>query len=167
MQEANLTAIAIHHDGLEVRSATPRSMAELAGETFPIHERVPEADGEAFDWGGWYEAWRRTNDLEHGPRPTHLKVEAADGFEATMPWEQLANAAVLYASGGASLMKGGPIRIYVPSGTSKCLNVKSVVTLRILYQPERGGEAEYGFKNVFNPSELIRPKPGSSRSNGQ
>jgi len=163
MQQSSSTAITIHHCGSPEARTSPGEMALLAGSAFPIADRVPEAEGDAFDWGAWYEAWRKSNGLELAPRPTHLKVEAADGFEAVMPWEQLEQAAVLYAAGGAPLSAGGPIRLYVPSGTSRCLNVKSVVTVRMLHEPARSAEAEYGFKRVFDPSELVRPKPGSGR----
>jgi len=164
MQHSSVTTVTIHHHGSPAVQTGPADMALLAGGVFPIAERVPEAEGDAFDWGMWYEAWRKSNGLDQAPRPTHLKVEAADGFEAVMPWEQLDQAAVLYAAGGAPLMKGGPIRIYVPLGASRCLNVKNVVAMRVLHEPGRGSEAAYGFKNVFDPGELVRPRPGSGRS---
>ncbi len=140
---------------------TPEAMASLAGASFRIAERVPEADGEAFDWHSWYEAWIALNKLEAGEAlPTHLLVEAADTFQASIPWEQLQRAALVHALNGAPLKKGGPVRLYVPDGSSKCLNVKSIVKLSLvrLHEPDQL-DASYGFKHTFTPADLRINKP--------
>lgn len=144
--------------GLSVTSAA--EMAELAGASFPIADRVPEAAGEAIDWQSWYSAWLKHNGTKAAVlTPSYLMVEAADTFEATIPWEQLNQAAVLISLEGEPLTKTGPIRLYVPNGSSKCLNVKSIVKLKIGYnaasEPE---EASYGFKHTFTADDLRMKK---------
>lgn len=144
--------------GLSVTSAA--EMAELAGASFPIADRVPEAAGEAIDWQSWYYAWLKHNGKEAGAvTPSYLMVEAADTFEATIPWEQLDQAAVLISLEGEPLTKTGPIRLYVPNGSSKCLNVKSIVKLKIGYNAASGREeASYGFKHTFTADDLRMKK---------
>lgn len=132
-------------------------MAKLAEDSFPIADRVPETAGEAFDWHSWYSAWSGIAGADKAVlAPTHLMVEAADTFEATIPWEQLGQAAVLYALEGEPLAKAGPIRLYVPNGSSKCLNVKSIVKIKLVRRAAAGEqeEASYGFKNTFSAEEL-------------
>lgn len=148
--------IKIEHFELGISVTTSEEMAELAGSTFPISERVPDAIGEAFDWNKWYAAW-----LEHTSQavtfitPSYLIVEAADTFEASIPWEQLELAAVLCQIDGSPLLKAGPIRLYVPNGSSKCLNVKSIVKLKIGHHTENEqSEATYGFKHIFSFEDL-------------
>ncbi|MCA0755007.1 hypothetical protein KP806_08095 [Paenibacillus sp. N4] len=148
--------IVIDHFQLGMSATTAEEMAKLAGECFPIGGRVQEAAGEAFDWHDWYTAWVKEQGPENGAQePTHLMVQAADTFEATIPWEQLGQAAVLFAQGGVPLEKAGPIRLYVPNGSSKCLNVKSVVRLRLARLDGSGHEeASYGFKRTFSAEDL-------------
>ncbi|QHT63831.1 hypothetical protein GXP70_09215 [Paenibacillus lycopersici] len=130
-------------------------MARLAGRAFPLGERIAGGTGEAFDFGAWFANWRnRQGSGPEAPLPTHLKVEAADSFEALIPWEQLGDAAVLFAQGNAPLAKNGPIRLYVPNGSSDCLNVKRVVTMRFLHDEARRGEAAFGFKQTFSADEM-------------
>lgn len=152
--------IVIDHFRLGVSATTADEMAKLAGESFPIGGRVPEAAGEAFDWHDWYTAWVNEQGPENGTKePTHLMVQAADTFEATIPWEQLGQAAVLFAQGGVPLEKAGPIRLYVPNGSSKCLNVKSVVRLKLARLEDGGSEeASYGFKRTFSAEDLRKNK---------
>jgi len=152
MKESGIGHVTIHEEGLAPSRTTPDDMAALAGGAFPLAERVPGARGEAFDWNAWYGRWR-ASPPERG-RPSFLKVEAADGYEAVIPWDQLREAAVLYRLDGAPLAQGAPVRLYVPNGTSACLNVKSVVAFRIGYDPDMGSQASYGFKNTFAPGEL-------------
>jgi hypothetical protein len=125
---------------------------------------VPEASGEAFDWHRWYDAWLRSAGQEASAgMPSQLTVEAADTFEATIPWEQLEHAAVLFAVGGKPLSAAGPIRLYVPNGSSKCLNVKSIVKLKFGHNAANGEtEASYGFKRTFSADDLrMKKKSGS------
>ncbi|XEC96432.1 hypothetical protein AB6A23_07775 [Paenibacillus tarimensis] len=156
MEHSNSDTIRIFHEGVAVGTISPQEMAELAGGTFDISERVPNAEGKAFDFHSWYKAWRHQNGLDEDISvPNQLTVEAADTFEAVIPWSQLENAAVLYASpDGGALTKSGPIRLYAPNGTSDCLNVKSIVLMRFMHDGSHNREAHYGFKNVFTPDEL-------------
>jgi hypothetical protein len=123
----------------------------------PVHlameDRVQEVEGRAFDVPSWYDAWRQRQGKANGRKPSHMTVEAADEFQASIPWEQLGRAAFLYEQNGQPLKKGFPIRLYVPDGSSECLNVKSVVQIRISYS-EGLEEAAYGFKNQISPDEL-------------
>jgi hypothetical protein len=147
--------IRIEHFGEPRTETTPEAMAALAGRVFPLAERVESGNGEAFDFAAWYSAWRREQRVDETlPQPTHLKVEAADTFEALIPWEQLENAAVQFSQDGEPLKKGGPIRLYVPSGSSACLNVKSVVVCRFICEEEERGNVSYGFKNTFSVEDL-------------
>ncbi|MBD2872569.1 hypothetical protein [Paenibacillus arenilitoris] len=154
--------ITIEHYALGSSATTAEAMAELAGGHFPIADRVPGAAGEAFDWHRWHNAWLKSAGREETAgtgTPTHLAVEAADGFEATIPWEQLTHAAVLFAVGNEPLSAAGPIRLYVPSGSSKCLNVKSIVKLKIGHNAASGEiEASYGFKRTFSADDLRMKK---------
>ena len=147
--------IMIDHFGQPLRETSPEQMALLAGNVFALSERVPEAGGDAFDFAAWYAAWRTLQGIgQQTPEPSHLKVEGADSFEAVIPWEQLAEAAVQYAIEGQPLHKGGPIRLYVPNGSSACLNVKSVVMCRFLHEEASRGEVSYGFKSTFSPQDM-------------
>ncbi|MFC5468382.1 hypothetical protein ACFPPD_06595 [Cohnella suwonensis] len=136
---------------------TPQEMAELSGRTFPVNDRVPGAPGEGFGLAEWYEAAVRGPDGgEDASRPTHLVVRAADEFQATIPWAELGGALFQYAIGGLPLEKGSPIRLYVPDGSSACLNVKSVVNVRFVRDSTLGDEAAYGFVNEVSPNRLIK-----------
>lgn len=118
-------------------------------------ERVPGVEGEAFDVPAWYEAWRNSRGAAAGERrPTHLQVVAQDEFRATIPWHEAQQALFLYRQNGEPLRKGYPLRLYVPDGSSKCLNVKSVVEIRFLHDETAGGDASYGFANTFKPDDL-------------
>ncbi|MGO4547029.1 hypothetical protein AB4Z29_19775 [Paenibacillus sp. 2TAB23] len=153
--------IRIEHFMLGSFKASPEDMASLAGSSFKIANRVPDTEGEAFDWQLWYAKWvEQASGSVSIPAPTHLIVEAADTFEALIPWEELGDAAVLYALEGQRLSQTGPIRLYVPNGSSKCLNVKSIVKLSMVkHNAEAATEkAAYGFKNTFSVNELRKNK---------
>ncbi|WP_339204079.1 hypothetical protein MHH56_23395 [Paenibacillus sp. FSL K6-3182] len=154
--------IKIEHFEIGMSVTTPEEMAKLSGASFLIAGRVPDAEGEAFDLYQWYAAWMRDNNSENAAAsktPSYLIVEAADSFEATIPWEQLEQAAVLYRINGLPLQKAGPIRLYVPNGSSKCLNVKSIVKLKIGHdEPNTQVEAAYGFKHTFSMNDLRNNK---------
>jgi hypothetical protein len=148
------------HYGHSVTEAA--QMAEIAGKHFDIGQRVPEVSGKAFDLLTWYMNWLALReDREANPvLPSILKVEAVDTFEATIPWNQLTQAAVLFEKDGEPLGKNGPIRLYVPDGSSKCLNVKSIVTIRIECEASGAAEAEqeasYGFKHTFSKDDMFK-----------
>nr|WP_275984167.1 hypothetical protein [Paenibacillus hamazuiensis] len=129
-------------------------MKTQAPQHIELSQRVPGTYGRAFDVASWYEARKKQADAAADLRPTHMKVEAADEFQACIPWGQLGSAAFLYEQDGAPLKKGFPIRLYVPDGSSECLNVKSVVHVWFLYDESLGEEATYGFKNTFSPEQL-------------
>ncbi|WP_256256395.1 hypothetical protein [Paenibacillus sp. BC26] len=149
------TSITIAYTDQDPVSLTAEEMAKLAGSSFPLSSRIAAGTGEAFDFGAWFEAWRGSQGIApDAPLPTHLKVEAVDTFEALIPWEQLKDAAVQYAIDGAPLPKGGPIRLYVPHGSSECLNVKSVVVCKFIHDQEKRGEVSYGFKQTFSAEEM-------------
>lgn len=124
-------------------------IVEIATLHFHITDRVPGLEGVAFDLIKWYEAWTK-----HEQQPSHLAVEAVDEFQATIPWSQLGQAAILYEQNGVPLKKGFPIRLYVPDGSSDCLNVKSVVIMRFIHNHELGDKAVFGFKNQISVDEM-------------
>ncbi|QMV43703.1 molybdopterin-dependent oxidoreductase [Cohnella cholangitidis] len=143
----------------EKSETTPVAMAELSNELFPVSARVPGTVGEGFDLLKWYRAYVRLNVADGNPtpeEPTHLIVRAADEFQATIPWQQLDNALFQYAIDGQPLVKGKPLRLYVPDGTSACLNVKSVVSIRFATDAALGEEAKYGFLNEVSPDLMIK-----------
>ncbi|WP_337098982.1 hypothetical protein [Paenibacillus sp. YIM B09110] len=148
------------HYGHSVTEAA--QMAKIAGEHFDIGQRVPEVSGEAFDLLTWYTNWLALHEDREANSvlPTILKVEAVDTFEATIPWDQLAHAAVLFEKDGEPLGQNGPIRLYVPDGSSKCLNVKSIVTMRIECEANGAADAEreasYGFKHTFTKDDMFK-----------
>jgi len=153
-------SVEIEHEQFGIELWTPSMMAELAGSVFSIAERVPGTAGLAFDWAAWYEEWLRliayTSQCSLASA-THLKLYAADSFEAVIPWAQLKDAAVLYADEeDQPLVDAGPLRFYVPNGTSKCLNVKNVVRIVVSVDENGGAEASYGFKSQFSAEELLR-----------
>ncbi|MBW5447786.1 hypothetical protein GE107_17160 [Cohnella sp. CFH 77786] len=152
-------------DGTAV-ATSPMEMAELAGESFPASGRVPGTAGEGFDLAAWTAALssRFPSAFAAPSAPTHLIVKAADEFEAVVPWDQLKGAFFLFSQDGAPLAKGGPLRLYVPDGTSACLNVKSVTDIRFAADPGRGNEASYGFRNEISPVRLSQGFKAGNRS---
>lgn len=160
-------AVTVHMtDGAQIET-TPEEMAEMAGSTFAASSRVPEAAGEGFDLSAWFAALTadRAESADTAfPAPTHLIVRAADDFQAVIPWSQLKEAFFLCALKGVPLAKGGPLRLYVPDGTSACLNVKSVTFVRFAADPGLGQDAAYGFRNEISPERLSSGfKAGSGR----
>jgi hypothetical protein len=144
---------------------SPSEMAALSKNSFPVVTLVPGAEGEGFDLRSWYSSALRSlsgTAAESGEgklsnaEPTHLIVQASDEFQATIPWRQLNNALFQYAINGEPLVKGHPIRLYVPDGTSACLNVKSVVSLHFVIDAALGEEAGYGFLNEISADQLTK-----------
>ncbi|MGO4269445.1 hypothetical protein AB4Z22_06280 [Paenibacillus sp. TAF58] len=133
---------------------TITEMVALAEQQLALQERVPDVQGDAFDLKMWYRSWKSRRNREDAKEPTHLKVEAIDEFQALMPWSQLDSALFLYAQDGQALKKGYPIRLYVPDGSSECLNVKSVIKVWFLHDQTLGEEATFGFKNRVELDEL-------------
>ncbi|SFI92811.1 hypothetical protein SAMN02799624_02720 [Paenibacillus sp. UNC496MF] len=160
MTQQQQQRIAVHDGDRAPVLFSPEEMAASAGIVFPLAERVSGAAGDAFDFGAWFARFREREGADPGePLPTHLKLEAADTFEAVIPWEQLTDAAVQFALDGAPLPKNGPVRLYVPNGSSECLNVKSIVAFRLLRDEARRGEASYGFKRTFSADDMRIKKP--------
>jgi hypothetical protein len=120
----------------------------------PIDERVPGIEGKAIDLISWYTMWAKVSDLVLVELPTHLTVEAADEFTATISWSELQLAVLLFEQEGLPLKKGFPLRLYVPDGSSACLNVKSVVKLNFIHQTDLETIATYGFKNTVTIDDL-------------
>ncbi|MEW9698277.1 hypothetical protein [Paenibacillus sp. SI8] len=133
---------------------TVASIVAIAKNTMPLQERVPDVQGDAYDLTSWYDAWKTLHHANDSVIPTHVKVEAIDEFQATLPWSQVNQALFLYAQEGEELKKGHPLRLYVPDGSSECLNVKSVVKIWFLHDAALGDEATYGFKNTVSLDEL-------------
>ncbi|QGQ97829.1 hypothetical protein EHS13_24535 [Paenibacillus psychroresistens] len=119
-----------------------------------INERVPGVEGRAIDLVSWYDIWAKARGLTVSEYPTHLSVEAADEFCATMAWAELEQAVLLYEQEGQPLVKDAPLRLYVPDGSSACLNVKSVVKLIFIHQEDLDSKATYGFKNKITLDDL-------------
>lgn len=134
---------------------TPDEWADEATLKFNLNERVTGIPGEAFDLKEWHKRWRNKNSIIDLAEPTHLRVTAVDEFTALIPWGQLEMAAFQYAINGEKLSKGYPIRLYVPNGSSDCLNVKGVVQVELLYEPALGDEAKFGFKNQIKLEDMI------------
>ena len=150
--------IQINDPRIGERSLSAEEWANEASTTFKLQDFIPGVPVEAFNLKDWYAGWRsKTNPLDHD-WPSHIRFTAIDEFTALIPWEQLDQAAMQYAIDGASLSKGYPIRLYVPQGSSECLNVKSIVQIELLYEPELGDEASYGFKNVISVADMIMSK---------
>lgn len=132
---------------------SPQEMASLSGQVFPVALRVPDAAGEGFDLMDWC-----TRILPTPADMTHLIVRAADEFQATIPRKQLSKALLQYSIEGNPLVKGGPLRLYVPDGSSACLNVKSVVLFQFVIDPKLGEDASYGFRNEISQIQVVGKK---------
>jgi hypothetical protein len=157
-EEKTMTGIRIYAEQSLVVEYTAEEWTRTAPVHFDISERVEGASGQAFDFMAWFEHFRAEKKEAIGPQPTHLQAEAADEFQAIVPWEQLGKAAILYAQEGKPQSASG-VRLYVPDGSSECLNVKNVVCLRFRHMPEQAGEAAYGFKNVIQAEKMkFKPK---------
>jgi|GEM_PF-783987 len=137
---------------------TVEEMAALAPQRLSLEERVPGACGEAFDLKTWYAAWASRHGVVPEAAPTHVQADAADEFRAVLPWAQADQAVILYAVDEAPLSKGFPIRLYVPDGSSACLNVKSVVQLSFVRDASLGDQATYGFVSSIPADALWKPK---------
>jgi hypothetical protein len=132
---------------------TVEEMTALAPLHISMPERMPDVEGKAFELQGWYHAWQKRQNVESDREPTGMTVEAVDEFKAQIPWEQLREAVFLYEQNGGPLIKGYPIRLYVPHGSSECLHVKSVITIRFEYN-KSSSDASYGFKNHISLDDL-------------
>ncbi|MBD2848251.1 hypothetical protein IDH44_23905 [Paenibacillus sp. IB182496] len=155
MNQASPREVRVEHERTAPQTLTAAAIAETAGAWFAIGERVPGTSGRAVDFHRWYAAWREREGLREEPIPQALKLEAADAFEAIVPWEQLQHAAILVATEqGEPLGDIGPVRLYAPHGVSECLNVKRVVRLQFMERAPSDLEATYGFKKVFAPGEM-------------
>ncbi|NQX67932.1 molybdopterin-dependent oxidoreductase [Paenibacillus alba] len=133
---------------------TVAQMVELAEHKLSLEARVPEVQGKAFDLKDWYRSWKTSHAGKPLDEPTHVKVEAVDEFQALIPWSEAEKALFLYEQDGQPLKKGYPIRLYVPDGSSECLNVKSIVNIWFLHDPSLGEESTFGFKNRVTLDEL-------------
>jgi DMSO/TMAO reductase YedYZ molybdopterin-dependent catalytic subunit len=136
---------------------TVEEMTALALRHVSMSDRMPDVEGRAFELQEWYRSWQKQLPLQADHEPTRVFVEAVDEFQAMIPWNQLSDAVFLYEQNGAPLIKGYPIRLYVPNGSSECLHVKSVVMIRFDYQPS-STEASFGFKNHISLDELTVKK---------
>ncbi|CAN7678786.1 hypothetical protein LJR153_005371 [Paenibacillus sp. LjRoot153] len=152
MQMNSLIEVSDLHKNKE--AFTVDEMVALAELRLNSQDRVPSVEGEAFDLKSWYRNWSNKGKKSAAEEPTHVRVEAVDEFQALIPWGQADQALFLYAQEGQPLKKGYPIRLYVPDGSSECLNVKSIVKVWFLNDPALGEEATYGFKNKVTLDEL-------------
>lgn len=145
------TEISVHDEQQGSEVLTVDALVTMAPVHFSLEERVPGVTGNAFDLKSWYRAWAGEQQRE----PTHMTVEAADEFQAAIPWGQLDRAALLFAEeDGLPLKKGFPLRLYVPGGSSECLNVKSVKKIYFRYNEQLGADAEFGFKNTVSMDDM-------------
>ncbi len=152
MQMNSLIEVSDLHKNKE--AFTVDEMVALAELRLNSQDRVPSVEGEAFDLKSWYRNWSNKRKKSAAEEPTHVRVEAVDEFQALIPWGQVDQALFLYAQEGQPLKKGYPIRLYVPDGSSECLNVKSIVKVWFLNDPALGEEATFGFKNKVTLDEL-------------
>ncbi|MDF2960187.1 MAG: hypothetical protein K0S39_1922 [Paenibacillus sp.] len=132
---------------------TVEELTSLAPLHLSLEDRVPGTEGKAFDVKAWFREFQQRQQARTDRVPDHMAVEAVDEFQAVIPWGQLDQAVFLYEQNGKPLQKGFPIRLYVPDGSSECLNVKSVVKIRFGYHGA-ADEATYGFKNQVSVEEL-------------
>jgi hypothetical protein len=166
-----LAVLRIYSEDRLIEEASSSQLAQEAPQHLDISQRVEGAQGRAFDLLTWFTVFhaKHASELPSG-NPTHLQVNAADEFQAVIPWEQLQEAAMKYAESSAnassdapeaenSAVTDTPLRLYVPHGSSECLNVKRVIRITFLYKPERDETATYGFRNVVTVEDLNRKKP--------
>ncbi|AFH60566.1 hypothetical protein ACVNS2_07780 [Paenibacillus caseinilyticus] len=147
--------IAVYDEKIGSERLTADELAAIGPLHLSAAERVEGVSGRAVDFLQWYAAWRSRHGAEGQPMPKRLGVRAADEFEASVPWAQLERALLLYRQeDGQPLKKGYPLRLYVPDGSSDCLNVKSVVQIRFLYEGDPQEGADYGFRNEISPDQL-------------
>jgi DMSO/TMAO reductase YedYZ molybdopterin-dependent catalytic subunit len=134
---------------------TIEQLTALAPHVVSLADRVPGVEGMAFELQEWYRAWQKQLQPQERAdcEPSQMTVKAVDEFQATIPWHELGEAIFLYEQDGKPLAKGFPIRLYVPNGSSECLNVKSVIQIRFKYN-EVHKEATYGFKNHISLEDL-------------
>ncbi|WP_240416253.1 hypothetical protein [Paenibacillus periandrae] len=146
--------IRVYDEVLGHAEFTVQEMAALAPRLVSLEERVPGVQGQAFELKEWHTAWCDQQQHRADREPSQMTVEGVDEFQAVIPWKELNDAVFLFEQKGEPLGKGYPIRLYVPNGSSECLNVKSVVQIRFQYSDDLSQEATYGFKNLVTPDEL-------------
>ncbi|MFC4075303.1 molybdopterin-dependent oxidoreductase [Salinithrix halophila] len=114
-------------------------------------ERVPGVDGKAVS----LKAVLGYAVLTRGA--THVRFIAADEFQADIPLKELEQAFFLYQrQEGRPLERGGPLRLYVPDGSSNCLNVKSVTEVQVVAREKEDADrsASFGFRQTLSPDTL-------------
>jgi DMSO/TMAO reductase YedYZ molybdopterin-dependent catalytic subunit len=118
--------IKLHNQGIPVAELTMEDFEQYKDDQIPIQMYVSKKQGEAV-------LFRKLLALFFPPQPyTHAKFIASDGYSQTIPTDDLQHAFLLFKQAGAPLQKGYPIRLYVPSGDTDCLNVKSVIEIEML-----------------------------------
>ncbi|WP_169713752.1 molybdopterin-dependent oxidoreductase [Paludifilum halophilum] len=123
---------------------------DLDDQTVQPGERVPGLEGEAFSLKSLLEQAGVADDV------THLIFHATDEFQADIPLGELEQAFLLYSQEGRPLTRAYPARLYVPDGSSNCLNVKSVRRIQAVIRTghEAEQEASFGFKQVMRPDDI-------------
>lgn len=98
------------------------------------------------------------NQLSLTENPSHVIFYGSDRFTAEISMDELEVAFFLFRDQGQPLKKGYPVRLYVPDGTSQCLNIKSVIRLEpVKYEgDDQDKPSSFGFKNTVSPEELLK-----------
>lgn len=96
------------------------------------------------------------NKLSLTDSPSHVVFYGSDQFIAEVVMAELDAAFFLFKEDGKPLNKGYPIRLYVPDGSSKCLNIKSVIGMEpVRYKgKDLNKPSSFGFNNTLSPEEL-------------
>lgn len=135
--EDAITAAAVEHPAAEATVAlvdTEGNAMELNRAAFarlgalPVADRVPGRVGTAA-------LLSSVLDLLSVPPEARVVLCAADGMIAEpVPRAELADALLVYALEGEALpeKQGGPFRVLVPAGASRCANVKALNRIRVL-----------------------------------
>jgi DMSO/TMAO reductase YedYZ molybdopterin-dependent catalytic subunit len=108
-----------------IQSCSYKDLESWIDQQIPVDEYVPGKVGEAVL------LTRLLEELSLSGPFTSVLFQAEDGFTQQVEMDQLTNAFLLIKQKGEPLKKGAPARLYVPSSTSDCLNVKSVVKIRL------------------------------------
>ena len=111
-----------------IEEAESKQLAQEAPLHIDISLKVEGARGLAFDLLTWVAAFqaRHSHELPVGD-PTHLQVNAADEFQAVIPWEQLKEAAIKYAevpeaasTEGSTNASQGERTLHTPTADTRC-----------------------------------------------
>lgn len=98
----------------------------LKDPSIPVEEYVPRKQAEAVYLSRLLEYFQI-------PSPsTQVVIQAVDGFVQQIEKEDCEQAFLVFKHKGEPLSKGFPARLYVPGRDSDCLNVKSVVEIKLL-----------------------------------